>query len=351
MSQLAVQQPKLTLTEIETVAANLAASGYFSDAKQASQAYAKILAGQELGVPPFASMANIYIVQGKSVVGAGLMASKIKQSAKYDYRVIERSREAAEVEFYENGQPTGRIRYTAEDAKADGNTKGAWVNHRDNMLFKTCITKGYRTYCPDVFDSAVYIYEEMGLVTDGDDNVIDVQAKPVRATQVAQVAATPAPVAAKPQTITKRQVGIIAEALEAAKFPEDKEQRRDFIISVSGCEPVDAASQISYDCAQRVIDRIQSEGMDNLLAAWEAECAMEQEEAGQPASTATITPEEVAKLALDLGELIPEGSTDFVDTWLAANCPDVADIYGLSHAEAMSLLQAAREYSALEAAA
>lgn len=136
-----------------------------------------------------------------------------------------------------------------------------------------------------------------------------------------------------------------------AKLPEDKEQRRDFIIFASGCGPVDAASQISYDCAQRVIERIESEGMDNLLAAWEAERAMEQQEAEQSASAPTISTEEVAKLLVDLTEILPEGSAaDFVGEWRAANCAEDVDIYGLSHAQAMSLLQAAREYSALEGA-
>jgi hypothetical protein len=64
-----------------------AESGMFTDVKSAAQAIVKIQAGQEIGIPPFASMTGIHIIQGKPTIGAGLIASRVKGSGKYDYRV------------------------------------------------------------------------------------------------------------------------------------------------------------------------------------------------------------------------------------------------------------------------
>lgn len=349
MSQLAVrQQPRLDIQEITAIAGHLARSGFFGNDENESKAIAKILAGQELGISPFASMADIHIVQGKPTIGAGLMASKIKQSAKYDYRVIERTREAAEVEFYEKGEPVGRIRYTAEDANADGNTKGAWINHRDNMLFKTCITKGYRTYCPDVFESAVYIHEEMGLVTDGDDNVIDVQATPTQPTRAPQVTQE-AQEEDRTGLITAEQSHELASLLKPLQFAS-KDEARLFMAELTECEPV-SMLEMAEECAAMAIHKLSQGDAAEMLQKWRDDRAFEAKEAEQSASAPTISTEEVAKLLVDLTEILPEGSAaDFVGEWRAANCAEGVDIYGLSHAQAMSLLQAAREYSALEGA-
>ncbi len=48
-----------------------AESGMFVDAKAAAQAIVKIQAGQEIGIPPFAAMSGIHIIQGKPTMGAG----------------------------------------------------------------------------------------------------------------------------------------------------------------------------------------------------------------------------------------------------------------------------------------
>lgn len=42
------------------------ASGYFGDVKSQAQAMVKVLAGAEIGLPPFASMSGIHIVNDKS---------------------------------------------------------------------------------------------------------------------------------------------------------------------------------------------------------------------------------------------------------------------------------------------
>ena len=64
-----------------------AKSGMFPDVKSQSQAVVKILAGKELGLSPFESMASIYIVNGKLALTSKAMSGLIKRSKNYDYIV------------------------------------------------------------------------------------------------------------------------------------------------------------------------------------------------------------------------------------------------------------------------
>ncbi len=106
----------------------------------------------------------MFLIEGKPSIGAHLRAAAIKRSDRYDYRVIERTRERCELEFLERSRSTGkwevagRIAMTFEEAckcglayKTDGKTlKANWRVSTDDMLFARCISKGYRTYCPDL---------------------------------------------------------------------------------------------------------------------------------------------------------------------------------------------------------
>ena len=51
--------------DVQSTASAMAKSGYFLDSKDQAQAIVKILAGQELGFGPFASMTGVYIIQGR----------------------------------------------------------------------------------------------------------------------------------------------------------------------------------------------------------------------------------------------------------------------------------------------
>ena len=151
----------MSLDQIERVATLMAKSGYFSDAGAAAQAVVKILAGQEMGFGAFASMSGIHIIQGKPTVGANLMAAAVKRSGRYNYRVIEMSETACEIEFYEAGKPCGKSRFTLDDARKAG-TKNL-DKYARNMLFARAISNGCRWFCPDVFGgAAAYTPEEMG---------------------------------------------------------------------------------------------------------------------------------------------------------------------------------------------
>ena len=161
--------------DVELAAKSMAASGYFQDAHSAAQAVVKILAGQELGFGPFASMTGVYIIQGRPSIGANLMAAAVKKSGRYNYRIIEMTDKVCEIAYFESGQEIGRSRFTLEDAHKAG-TKNLDKFPR-NMLFARAMSNGVRWYCPDVFAGApVYTPEELGAAVNEDGEVIDVPA-------------------------------------------------------------------------------------------------------------------------------------------------------------------------------
>ncbi|HEX9679758.1 MAG TPA: hypothetical protein VGA08_04020, partial [Candidatus Saccharimonadales bacterium] len=61
--------------QIQQAAGALHESGYFSDTRSKAQAIVKVMAGAEIGLPPFASMTGIHIIQGKPTLGANVIAT------------------------------------------------------------------------------------------------------------------------------------------------------------------------------------------------------------------------------------------------------------------------------------
>lgn len=152
---------QLPITEIMSIGKAFAESGMFADTKSAAQAIVKIQAGQEIGIPPFAAMTGIHIIQGKPTIGAGLIASRVKGSGKYDYRVIQNDEVKCSIDFYQGKDKIGNSTFTMEDAKKAG-TKNI-DKFPKNMLFARAISNGVKWYCPDVFSGPVYVPEEMGI--------------------------------------------------------------------------------------------------------------------------------------------------------------------------------------------
>lgn len=177
-SQLAVS---VDVEELKAMGRLLAASGYFERSGNADQAVAqmctKILAGRELGFGPFAAVNGIWIVKGKPTVGGNLMASAVKSSGRYDYRIRKMDATACEIEFFEvvggKRESLGMSSFTAEDARKAGTQN--MDKFPRNMLFNRAMSNGVRWYCPDVFSgNAVYVPEELGAEVDADGNVVTV---------------------------------------------------------------------------------------------------------------------------------------------------------------------------------
>ena len=92
-------------------------SGYFPDVKSKAQAIVKVMAGQELGVPPFASMAGIDVIQGKPRLGANLMASLVDNNPRYDYIIVELTEQACLIDWHRDGRLVGSAGFTMEEAQ------------------------------------------------------------------------------------------------------------------------------------------------------------------------------------------------------------------------------------------
>jgi hypothetical protein len=152
--------------DIMVMAKTFAESGMFTDAKAMGQAFVKIQAGQEIGIPPFAAMSGIHIIQGKPTLGAGLIASAVKGSGKYDYKVLKLDDKNCSIDFLQGGEVIGNSSFSIEDAKK-AQTKNI-DKFPKNMLFARAISNGVKWFCPDVFAGPVYVPEEMP------DNTVDV---------------------------------------------------------------------------------------------------------------------------------------------------------------------------------
>lgn len=176
---LTVQNQDLTTNEIGNI---LAKSGYFQDARDASQAIVKVLAGRELGLGPIASMTGVYIVKGRPALSANLLAGVLKRSGKYNYRVLTAPADRAkvcEIAFFERDgdkwTEIGRSVFSLEDAKRAGTQN--MDRFPANMLFARAMTNGIRWYAPDIFAGGVYTPEELGAPVDEAGEVIE--ARPV----------------------------------------------------------------------------------------------------------------------------------------------------------------------------
>jgi hypothetical protein len=177
------------LAETMKVGEILSKSGFFADSREAAQAITKILAGQEMGIGAIAAMTGIYIVKGRVTLSANLMASQIKRSGRYNYRVARLDDTGCEIVFFEGAQEIGRSSFTSDDAKAAGlwNSSDPWKKTPRNMLFARAISNGAKWYTPDVFSGPVYTPDELS-----SEPTIDVT-PPTASPEPARKALPPAP--------------------------------------------------------------------------------------------------------------------------------------------------------------
>lgn len=150
-------KPKpMTIREIQQWGQVFHESGMFPDVKSAAAAMVKIKAGEELGFGPFASMAGIDIIKGKTSIGSGLQASLIKDSPRYRYAVKTITDDNCTLEFYERTEKgwivLGQSSFTKADAKAAGliEQNANYNKYGRNMLFSRALTNGMKWYSPDL---------------------------------------------------------------------------------------------------------------------------------------------------------------------------------------------------------
>ncbi len=187
-----LQKVALPLGDLMSMGKAFAESGMFPDSTKAAQAIVKIQAGQEMGISPFASMSGIHMIKGKPTIGANIMASCVKRSGKYNYKVKEMTDKICSIDFYEGEENIGNSTFTIEDAKKAG-TQNLEKFPR-NMLFARAISNGVKWFTPDVFEMPVYTPEEMGNFSDDTEDttheVVEWQLPPETATEIGSLIET-----------------------------------------------------------------------------------------------------------------------------------------------------------------
>lgn len=161
----------------------LAASGFFADSKQGAQAAVKVMAGQELGFGPIASMTGIYIVKGRVTLSANLMAAAIKRHPAYTFRVKEHSADNCVIDFIEDGEVIGTSAFSMDDAKVAGLAGSeTYKKFPKNMLYARALSNGAKWYCPDVFGGGpIYTPDELGAEVDGETGEVVREPEPAEA--------------------------------------------------------------------------------------------------------------------------------------------------------------------------
>lgn len=164
--------------QIQSASIALYKSGLFADVKSEAQAMVKVMAGAEIGIPPFASMTGISVIQGKPVLGGNIIATLIKNSGRYDYRIKSHDNTHCTIAFFEHGKAVGESTFGTQDAEAAGLlNKDNWKKYRKAMFFNRAISQGARWYAPGIFGGApVYTADEMGADTDEEGYIVE---KPV----------------------------------------------------------------------------------------------------------------------------------------------------------------------------
>jgi hypothetical protein len=232
MSEISIYKGTPTnFEEAHALAKILADSGMFDGAKGLAQAMVKVQAGAELGITPYAAMSGIHIIAGKPVLGAGLIAAKIRQSGRYDYELKSSSDTSCVINIIEvrgaNRVNIGTESFTIEQARKAG------VKNLDkfpkNMLFARCISNAAKFYCPDIFNGSVYVPEDFDVETkDVSHQVVEPapapQAQTTQAAPVQAPAATPMTDAAPARMLkpTGKQLTTLRNLLASDMFSQEE---------------------------------------------------------------------------------------------------------------------------------
>jgi len=162
----------LRMGDIHSLAEAFQESGLFPDIEKKAQAIVKVVAGQELSLPPVYSMQNFYIIKGKLSMAAEVMGLLLKRSGQYDYDVIAHSDQACQIQFKQKvGQEwknTYSSTFTIEDAKRAGLVRagGNWTTFPKAMLFSRAMSQGARIVAPHLLGGARTIEEAESITPD-----------------------------------------------------------------------------------------------------------------------------------------------------------------------------------------
>jgi hypothetical protein len=144
-----------SMPELQSMAEQLAKSSLLPDALKgkAADVMVQILAGQELGLAPMASIRGVHIVQGKPLLSADTMVGLVLGSGVCEYfSCVEETDTKVTYETKRKGSPhPQRVTWSDDDTKAAGlNTKDNWRLHKKQMRRARAKAMLARDVFPDV---------------------------------------------------------------------------------------------------------------------------------------------------------------------------------------------------------
>jgi len=132
-----------------------------SNEEKIAKAVMQLAAGAEMGIGAVESLRSMIIIRGRVSFTAGFIASRIKTSGRYNYRVVKSDDTICSIEFFEGGESIGISAFSITDARKAGLGGDNWSKYPSDMLFARAISRGARRFCPDIFKGSAYTPEEL----------------------------------------------------------------------------------------------------------------------------------------------------------------------------------------------
>lgn len=161
----------MSFQETMAIATQLYQSKYFTDVGNTAQAFAKIMAGRELGLPPMISLSKVYVIKGRTAIESEIAAGLIKKSGVYDYIILKQDSKGCTLQFTKDGKPIkdafdGKVTFNEDDAKrAQLLGKDNYKKYPSTMYLWRAMMFGARKYCPHLLHGT-YTYDEVNFTMD-----------------------------------------------------------------------------------------------------------------------------------------------------------------------------------------
>lgn len=156
------EEPTLALPDIFRLAGELQkAQGFLPKHLQnPGQIAAVVLAGQELGIPPMASIRGIKLVMGNVTLDASLQLAVMARGG-VRFKWLEQTDKVARLWLQRPGFEPHEQTFTIEDAQRAGVlSNDTWKKYPAAMLRARCVSAAGKAYAPDML-SGVYLAEEL----------------------------------------------------------------------------------------------------------------------------------------------------------------------------------------------
>ena len=147
-----------SMSDVQSLAEVLSKSNLLPDALKGKvpDIVVQILAGQELGLPPMASIRGVYVVQGKPVLSADTMVGLVLASGLAEYfSCVEDTDQRVTYETKRKGSPVAqKLSWSTEDTKRAGlQAKETWRAYPRAMMKARAKAALARDAYPDVLAS------------------------------------------------------------------------------------------------------------------------------------------------------------------------------------------------------